>query len=41
MLSKRVKTERFLFFHCTGLLMFIYKIYDKFLSKNTNKYEVK
>lgn len=41
MLSKRVKTERFLFFHCTGLLMFTYKIYDKFLSKNTNKYEVK
>ena len=41
MLSKRVKTERFLFFHCTGLLMFIYNIYDKFLSKNTNKYEVK
>lgn len=41
MLSKRVKTERFLFFHCTGLLMFTYKIYDNFLSKNTNKYEVK
>lgn len=41
MLSKRLKTERFLFFHCTGLLMFTYKIYDKFLSKNTNKYEVK
>ena len=41
MLSKRVKTERFLFFHCTGLLMFTYKIYDKFLSKNTNKYEVR
>ncbi len=41
MLSKRVKTERFLFFHCTGLIMFAYKIYDNFLSKNTNKYEVK
>ena len=41
MLSKRVKTERFLFFHCTGLLMFTYKIYDKFLSKNTNKREVR
>ena len=41
LLSKRVKTERFLFFHCTGLLMFAYKIYDNFLSKNTNKYEVK
>ena len=41
MLSKRVKTERFFFFHCTGLLMFTYKIYDNFLSKNTNKYEVK
>lgn len=40
-LSKRIKTERFLFFHCTGLLMFTYKIYDKLLSKNTNKYEVK
>lgn len=41
MLSKRIKTERFFFFHCTGLLMFTYKIYDKLLSKNTNKYEVK
>lgn len=41
MLSKRIKTERFLFFYCTGLLMFTYKIYDKFLSKNTNKYEVR
>ena len=41
MLSTRVKTERFFFFHCTGLLMFTYKIYDNFLSKNTNKYEVK
>lgn len=41
MLSKRIKTERFLFFHCTGLLMFTCKIYDKLLSKNTNKYEVK
>lgn len=41
MLSKRIKAERFLFFHCTGLLMFTYKIYDKLLSKNTNKYEVK
>lgn len=41
MLSKRIKTERFLFFHCTGLLMFTYKIYDELLSKNTNKYEVK
>lgn len=41
MLNKRVKTERFFFFHCTGLLMFAYKIYDNFLSKNTNKYEVK
>lgn len=40
-LSKRVLIEKLLFFHCTGLLMFTYKIYDKFLSKNTNKYEVK
>lgn len=40
-LSKRVKFERFLFFHCTKLLMLTYKIYDKFLSKNTDKYEVK
>ena len=40
-LSKRVLIEKLLFFHCTGLLMFTYKIYDKFLSKNTNKYEVR
>lgn len=40
-LSKRVKIERFLFFHCTKLLMLTYKIYDKFLSKNSDKYEVK
>ena len=40
-LSKRVLIDKLLFFHCTGLLMFIYNIYDKFLSKNTNKYEVK
>ena len=40
-LSKRVLIEKLLFFHCTGLLMFAYKIYDNFLSKNTNKYEVR
>ena len=40
-LSKRVLIDKLLFFHCTGLLMFIYNIYDKFLSKNTNKYEDK
>lgn len=40
-LSKRTKTEKFLFLHCTKLLMFTYKIYDKFISKNTDKYEVK
>lgn len=40
-LSKRTKIEKFLFFYLTPLHMFIYKIYDKRLSKNTNKYEVK
>ena len=40
-LSKRNKIERTLFLHFTALHMFIYKIYDKFISKNTDKYEVK
>lgn len=40
-LSKRTKVEKFLLLHCTELLMFTYKIYDKFISKNTDKYEVK
>lgn len=40
-LSKRTKTERFLLLHCTKFLMFTYKIYDKFISNNTDKYEVK
>lgn len=38
---KRTKIERFLFLHFTSLHMLIYKIYDKFLSKNSDKYEVK
>lgn len=40
-LSRRNIIEKFLFLHCTGLHMFIYKVYDKFFSKNANKYEVK
>lgn len=40
-LSKRTKIEKFLFFNCTQLIMFIYQIYDKLISKNTDKYEVK
>lgn len=40
-LRKRIKVEKGLFFHCTKLLMLTYKIYDKFLSKNADKYEVK
>lgn len=40
-LTKRMKIERFLFLHFTPLYIFIYYIYDRFLSKNMNKYEVK
>ena len=40
-LSRRTKIERFLFLHFTSIHMFIYSFYDKHISKNTNKYEVK
>lgn len=40
-LSNRTKIERFLFLHFTSIHMFIYDFYDKHISKNTNKYEVK
>ena len=40
-LSNRTKVEKMLFLHFTSLHMFIYKVYDKFISKNSNKYEVK
>lgn len=40
-LLKRTKVEKMLFLHFTSLHMFIYKVYDKFISKNSNKYEVK
>lgn len=40
-LSRRMKIEKFLFFHFTSIHMFIYSFYDKHISKNTNKYEVK
>lgn len=40
-LSKRTKVEKMLFLHFTSLHMFVYKVYDKFISKNSNKYEVK
>ena len=41
LLSKRTKIEKMLFLHFTLLHMFVYKVYDKFISKNSNKYEVK
>lgn len=40
-LSNRTKIEKFMFFYLAPLHMFIYKIYDKFISKNSSKYEVK
>lgn len=40
-LSKRTKVEKMLFLHFTSLHMFVYKVYDKFISKNSDKYEVK
>ena len=40
-LSRRMKIEKFLFFHFTSIHMFIYSFYDKHISKNTDKYEVK
>lgn len=40
-LSKRTKLERFLFLYLQPIHMFIYRIYDKYISKNKNKYEVK
>ena len=40
-LSRRMKIEKFLFFHFTSIHMFIYSFYDKHISKNRNKYEVK
>lgn len=40
-LSSRTKIERFLFLHFTSIHMFIYSFYNKHISKNTDKYEVK
>lgn len=40
-LSNRDKLERFMFLYFTPIHMSIYKFYDKVLSKNKNKYEVK
>ncbi len=40
-LRKRVKFERFLFLYFTKFHMLIYKIFDKYISKNKNRYEVK
>lgn len=40
-LSRRMEIEKFLFFHFTSIHMFIYSFYDKHISKNTDKYEVK
>lgn len=40
-LSGRMKIEKFLFLYFTSIHMFIYNFYDKHISKNTDKYEVK
>lgn len=40
-LSRRTKLEKFLFLYLTPLHMFVYKLYDKFISRNKDKYEVK
>lgn len=40
-LSKRVKLEKILFLYFTPVHMFIYNFYDKYISKNKGKYEVK
>ncbi|MGN0383572.1 MAG: glycosyltransferase [Eubacterium sp.] len=40
-LSKRVKIERLLFLYFTPIHMFVYGFYDKHISKNKNKFEVK
>lgn len=40
-IDKRTKLERFLLLYFQPLHMFLYKIYDNFLSKNKDKYEVK
>lgn len=39
-LSKKTQFERVLFLYLTPLHMFIYRLYDRFFSKNKNKYEV-
>lgn len=38
-LSKRTKFERFMFLYLQSINMFVYRVYDKYISKN--KYEVK
>lgn len=40
-INKRTKIERILLLYFQPLHMFVYKIYDNFLSKNKDKYEVK
>ena len=40
-LSKKTQFERVLFLYFTPLHMFIYRLYDRFFSKNMNKYEVR
>lgn len=40
-LSKRVKLEKIFFLYFTPVHMFIYNFYDKYISKNKGKYEVK
>ncbi len=40
-ISRRTKIEKFLFFYFTSIHMFVYNFYDKYISNNVNKYEVK
>lgn len=40
-LCKRDRLERFLFFYLTPIHMLVYKLYEKFISNNKGKYEVK
>lgn len=39
--DKKTRIECFLFFNCTPLYILIHKIYDKYISGNDKKYEVK
>lgn len=40
-LTKKICTEKFLIEHCPMIYMLVYKLYDRFISKSSRKYEVK